>query len=237
MIGGGVTAAYLDDDCWPDLVFTGGDVSGMRFYHNNAGRGFTRAESARRHAGARVQWCGGCRPERRLPARAGAGQHQARFGPRLRRRRHGHVPEGRRSADGPADLRHFVRAAGRQRQPVHVPVPLVGRHRHQLAPRRRCGVSDGASAVSVGPQRPRPHRHSWTSTSTSRRSSPTSPATGASIWSSRPISPPAPRCATSPCTAGGWYFENETDAPSSPMKTAWAARCWTSTTTAAWSGS
>jgi cytochrome c peroxidase len=41
MAGGGVTAAYLDDDCWPDLVFTGGDISGMRFYHNDAGLGFT----------------------------------------------------------------------------------------------------------------------------------------------------------------------------------------------------
>jgi cytochrome c peroxidase len=41
MAGGGVTAAYLDDDCWPDLAFTGGDISGMRFYHNNAGLGFT----------------------------------------------------------------------------------------------------------------------------------------------------------------------------------------------------
>lgn len=41
MIGGGVSAAYLDDDCWPDLAFTGGDVSGMRFYRNNAGGGFS----------------------------------------------------------------------------------------------------------------------------------------------------------------------------------------------------
>ncbi len=40
MFGGGVTAAYLDDDCWPDLVFTGGDVTGMRFYQNREGRRF-----------------------------------------------------------------------------------------------------------------------------------------------------------------------------------------------------
>jgi cytochrome c peroxidase len=41
MVGGGVSAAYLDDDCWPDLAFTGGDVSGMLFHHNNAGAGFS----------------------------------------------------------------------------------------------------------------------------------------------------------------------------------------------------
>lgn len=40
MIGGGVTATYLDDDCWPDLVYTGGDISGMRYYINQSGNGF-----------------------------------------------------------------------------------------------------------------------------------------------------------------------------------------------------
>jgi cytochrome c peroxidase len=40
MIGGGVTAGYLDDDCWPDLAFTGNEASGMRFYRNSAGAGF-----------------------------------------------------------------------------------------------------------------------------------------------------------------------------------------------------
>lgn len=39
MIAGGVSAAYLDDDCWPDLVFAGGD-SGMRTYRNMAGTAF-----------------------------------------------------------------------------------------------------------------------------------------------------------------------------------------------------
>lgn len=34
MIAGGVSAAYLDDDCWADLVMTGGDVGGMIAYRN-----------------------------------------------------------------------------------------------------------------------------------------------------------------------------------------------------------
>ncbi|HEX2676245.1 MAG TPA: CRTAC1 family protein, partial [Polyangiales bacterium] len=34
MIAGGITATYLDDDCWPDLVFAGGDASGLVFYEN-----------------------------------------------------------------------------------------------------------------------------------------------------------------------------------------------------------
>ncbi len=40
MIGGGVSGAYLDADCWPDLIFTGGASSGMRFYRNAQGMGF-----------------------------------------------------------------------------------------------------------------------------------------------------------------------------------------------------
>ncbi len=43
MNGGGVSAAYLDDDCWPDLVYTGGAVSGMRFYLNKSGLRFSSA--------------------------------------------------------------------------------------------------------------------------------------------------------------------------------------------------
>jgi len=39
MIAGGVSAAYLDDDCWPDLIFAGGDT-GMHTYRNLAGTGF-----------------------------------------------------------------------------------------------------------------------------------------------------------------------------------------------------
>lgn len=39
MIAGGVSAAYLDDDCWPDLIFAGGDT-GMHTYLNLAGAGF-----------------------------------------------------------------------------------------------------------------------------------------------------------------------------------------------------
>lgn len=34
MIAGGVSAAYLDDDCWLDLAYTGGDASGLVFYRN-----------------------------------------------------------------------------------------------------------------------------------------------------------------------------------------------------------
>jgi cytochrome c peroxidase len=41
LMSGGVSATYLDEDCWPDLVFTGGAVSGMVFHHNNAGAGFS----------------------------------------------------------------------------------------------------------------------------------------------------------------------------------------------------
>jgi enediyne biosynthesis protein E4 len=38
MQSGGVTAAYLNDDCWPDLVFAGGDDgAGIRFYINRMG--------------------------------------------------------------------------------------------------------------------------------------------------------------------------------------------------------
>lgn len=40
MIGGGVSTAYLDDDCWPDLVFTGGEASGLRMYRNVYGLSF-----------------------------------------------------------------------------------------------------------------------------------------------------------------------------------------------------
>ncbi len=39
MIAGGVSAAYLDDDCWPDLIFAGGDT-GMWTYRNIDGAGF-----------------------------------------------------------------------------------------------------------------------------------------------------------------------------------------------------
>jgi hypothetical protein len=40
MIAGGVSAGYLNDDCYPDLVFAGGDASGMRFYENLSGASF-----------------------------------------------------------------------------------------------------------------------------------------------------------------------------------------------------
>ncbi len=38
---GGVSSAYLDEDCWADLIFTGGEVSGMKLYHNDNGNRFT----------------------------------------------------------------------------------------------------------------------------------------------------------------------------------------------------
>lgn len=38
MIAGGVSAAYLDDDCWLDLAYTGGDSSGLVFYLNRGGQ-------------------------------------------------------------------------------------------------------------------------------------------------------------------------------------------------------
>ncbi|MCK0153198.1 FG-GAP-like repeat-containing protein [Alcanivorax sp. S6407] len=38
MIAGGVSAGYLDDDCWLDLAYAGGDASGMVFYRNRGGQ-------------------------------------------------------------------------------------------------------------------------------------------------------------------------------------------------------
>jgi cytochrome c peroxidase len=38
MIAGGVSATYLDDDCWLDLAYAGGDRSGMVFYKNRGGQ-------------------------------------------------------------------------------------------------------------------------------------------------------------------------------------------------------
>jgi len=38
MVAGGVSAAYLDDDCWPDLAFAGGDDGGLIFYRNRQGQ-------------------------------------------------------------------------------------------------------------------------------------------------------------------------------------------------------
>lgn len=34
MFSGGITATHLDNDCWPDLVFTGGEYAGLVFYLN-----------------------------------------------------------------------------------------------------------------------------------------------------------------------------------------------------------
>ncbi len=42
MFSGGITATYLPGDCWPDLIFAGGGLSGMTFYRNRGGQqGFT----------------------------------------------------------------------------------------------------------------------------------------------------------------------------------------------------
>ena len=38
MIAGGVSAGYLDDDCWLDLAYAGGETSGMVFYQNRGGQ-------------------------------------------------------------------------------------------------------------------------------------------------------------------------------------------------------
>ncbi|WP_421711283.1 FG-GAP-like repeat-containing protein [Alcanivorax sp.] len=38
MIAGGVSAGYLDDDCWLDLAYAGGGRSGMVFYINRGGQ-------------------------------------------------------------------------------------------------------------------------------------------------------------------------------------------------------
>lgn len=38
MIAGGVSAGYLDDDCWLDLAYAGGEESGMVFYRNRGGQ-------------------------------------------------------------------------------------------------------------------------------------------------------------------------------------------------------
>ena len=43
MIAGGVSAGYLDDDCWPDLIFAGGDT-GMHTYRNLGGAAFQSAD-------------------------------------------------------------------------------------------------------------------------------------------------------------------------------------------------
>jgi enediyne biosynthesis protein E4 len=44
MIGGGVSAAYLTDDCWPDLIYTGGSTSGMVVYKNMDGAYFQKID-------------------------------------------------------------------------------------------------------------------------------------------------------------------------------------------------
>ena len=45
MIAGGVSATYLDDDCWADIVFAGGDqATGIRTYRNMAGSWFKAVE-------------------------------------------------------------------------------------------------------------------------------------------------------------------------------------------------
>ncbi|MCP1726921.1 cytochrome c peroxidase [Natronospira proteinivora] len=45
MFSGGISAAYINTDCWPDLIFTGGEDSGLLFYENLGGQnGFSRSE-------------------------------------------------------------------------------------------------------------------------------------------------------------------------------------------------
>lgn len=45
MIAGGISSAYINDDCWPDLVFAGGDASGLKFYSNVSGDYFQTMDS------------------------------------------------------------------------------------------------------------------------------------------------------------------------------------------------
>lgn len=53
MIAGGLSATHLNDDCWPDIVFAGGDASGMVAYLNRGGQsGFYRDDA--RLAGTRT---------------------------------------------------------------------------------------------------------------------------------------------------------------------------------------
>jgi cytochrome c peroxidase len=40
MMHAGVSAAFVDGDCWPDLVFPAGDWGGLAAYRNDAGAGF-----------------------------------------------------------------------------------------------------------------------------------------------------------------------------------------------------
>lgn len=42
IMSGGISAGYLNDDCWPDLLFAGGDHSGLVLYSNEEGGGFAR---------------------------------------------------------------------------------------------------------------------------------------------------------------------------------------------------
>ena len=58
MIAGGVSAAYLDDDCWPDLIFAAGD-SGIKTYRNLEGAAFEAmsmlpSNAALRYTGAAI---------------------------------------------------------------------------------------------------------------------------------------------------------------------------------------
>ncbi|MEA5445921.1 cytochrome c peroxidase [Gammaproteobacteria bacterium AB-CW1] len=46
MFAGGITAAYLDDDCWPDLLFSSGEEQGLVFYRNLGGQsGFEQSDA------------------------------------------------------------------------------------------------------------------------------------------------------------------------------------------------
>lgn len=52
MIAGGISGNYFNDDCWPDLVFTGGEKSGVVVYQNlGAQQGFTASKPFARSPG------------------------------------------------------------------------------------------------------------------------------------------------------------------------------------------
>lgn len=44
MMAGGVTAAYVTDDCWPDLIYATGNVAGTVVYASQAGTTFTQED-------------------------------------------------------------------------------------------------------------------------------------------------------------------------------------------------
>ena len=109
--------------------------------------------------------------------------------------------------------------------------------RAPTARRRRCGAVDGAVLYPWDTQAHTTSADSWTSVQLHaqvrrlHRRRAHRPGDRLGLRHQRD----AAQCRRRP---GAWHFENETDRDRSlPMRTAWAAHCWTSTMTAIWSGS